>query len=65
MGSWSSDELLRIAEADDLHVAPSREDGVTYGNPTRVWSVAFDDALYVRASIPAGTGPRRGRRRGE
>jgi hypothetical protein len=49
MGSWSRDELRRVAEADDLHVSPYREDGVTYGTPTWVWSVAVDDALYVRA----------------
>jgi hypothetical protein len=46
---WPSDELRRIAEADDLHIAPLREDGVTYGTPTWIWSVAVDDALYVRA----------------
>ena len=28
---------------------PFREDGVTYGTPTWIWSVAVDDALYVRA----------------
>ena len=49
MGSWSKDELRRIAEADDLHISPFREDGVTYGTPTWIWSVAVDDALYVRA----------------
>ena len=49
MGSWSRDGLQRVAEADDLHVSPFREDGVTYGTPTWVWSVAVDDALYVRA----------------
>jgi hypothetical protein len=25
---WSESELRKIAEADDLHVAPFREDGV-------------------------------------
>jgi hypothetical protein len=45
---WSKDELHRIAAADDLHIAPFREDGVTYGTPTWIWSVAVDDALYVR-----------------
>jgi hypothetical protein len=47
--TWLRDELRRIAEADDLHIAQFREDGVTYGTPTRIWSVAVDDALYVRA----------------
>ena len=49
MTAWSKDELRRIAEADDLHIAPFREDGVTYGTATWIWSVAVDDALYVRA----------------
>jgi len=49
MTKWSKDELRRIAAADDLHISPFREDGVTYGTPTRIWSVAVDDALYVRA----------------
>ena len=41
--------MRRIAEADDLHVSPFREDGLTYGTPTWIWSVAVDGALYVRA----------------
>ena len=49
MSTWSKDELRKIAEADDLHIAPFREDGVTYGTPTWIWSVGVDDALYVRA----------------
>lgn len=48
MSTWSKEELSKIAQADDLHIAPFREDGVTYGTPTRIWSVAVDDALYVR-----------------
>ncbi len=28
--------------------APFRDDGVTYGTPTWIWSVAVDGALYVR-----------------
>jgi hypothetical protein len=49
MSAWSTDELRRIAGADDLHVSPFREDGVTYGTPTWIWSVAVGDSLYVRA----------------
>ena len=48
MNPWPKDELRRIAEADDLHIAPFRADGKTYGTPTWIWSVAVDDALYVR-----------------
>jgi hypothetical protein len=49
MTTWSKDELQRIAETDDLHIAPFREDGKTYGTPTWIWSVVVDEALYVRA----------------
>ncbi|WP_423066100.1 DUF2255 family protein [Devosia sp. CN2-171] len=49
MNRWPADELRRIAEADDLHVSPFRADGVTYGTPTWIWSVAVDGELYVRA----------------
>ena len=49
MSAWSKDELRRIAEADDLHISPLREDGATYGTPTWIWSVAVDGELYVRA----------------
>ena len=49
VATWSKDELRKIAEADDLHISPFREDGRTYGTPTWIWSVAAGDALYVRA----------------
>jgi len=45
---WPKDELRKIVEADDLHIAPFREDGATFGTPTWMWSVAVDDCLYVR-----------------
>ena len=48
MVSWLKEELRKIAEADDLHIAPFREDGVTYGTPTWIWCVHVDDGLYVR-----------------
>lgn len=48
MTSWNQEELERIAKSDDLHISPFREDGATYGTPTWIWSVAVDDALYVR-----------------
>ena len=49
MANWSKGELKKIAGADDLHISPFRDDGKTYGTPTWIWSVAVDDALYVRA----------------
>jgi len=49
MTAWAQEELRKIAEADDLHIAPFREDGTTYGTPTWIWSVAVNGDLYVRA----------------
>lgn len=49
MNTWRTEELRRIAETDDLHVSPFREDGRTYGTPTWIWSVVVDDSVYVRA----------------
>lgn len=49
MAKWLPKELNAIAETDDLHIAPFREDGKTYGTLTWIWSVRVDDDLYVRA----------------
>ena len=48
MTTWPKEELSKIAKTDDLHIAPFREDGMTYGTPTWIWSVVVGDALYVR-----------------
>ncbi|WP_424767867.1 DUF2255 family protein [Paenibacillus sp. sgz302251] len=68
MDTWSKEELQKITKADDLHISPFREDGVTYGTPTWVWSVVVDGSLYVRAYngqnsrwYQAATRQRRGR----
>jgi hypothetical protein len=49
MGAWTENELKSIANADDLHIPPFREDGRTYGTPTWIWSVVVSGELYVRA----------------
>jgi hypothetical protein len=46
---FSTNELKQIDEADDLKIAPFREDGKTYGTPTWIWEVVVDGQLYVRA----------------
>jgi len=51
MSAWAPDELHAVGEADDLHISPFREDGVTYGTPTWIWSVVVGDALYVRGCM--------------
>jgi hypothetical protein len=48
MAAWLEEDLRKIVEADDLHIAPFRDDGATYGTPTWIWSVAVDGVLYVR-----------------
>jgi hypothetical protein len=46
--NWSQEDLVKIDAADDLKIAPFREDGVTYGTPTWIWEVVVDGDLYVR-----------------
>lgn len=49
---FSKEELDRIDKADNLHIAPFREDGRTYGpptSPTWIWEVLVDGEHYVRA----------------
>jgi hypothetical protein len=47
MSTWAH-AVERIAVCDDLHVAPFRADGSTYGTPTWIWSVVVDGRLFVR-----------------
>jgi len=46
---FAAEDLRRMDEADDLHISPFREDGMTYGTPTWIWAVAVGGDLYVRA----------------
>lgn len=49
MSTWEAGDLAAIASTDDLHVAPFRDDGVTLGTPTWIWSVVVDGRLFARA----------------
>ena len=49
MATWSPDALRQIAGTDDFHISPYRDDGVTPGTPTWIWSVVVDGEVYVRA----------------
>lgn len=49
MSTWNKKNLHDIIEEDDLHIAPFREDGETYGTPTWIWCVSVAGDLYVRA----------------
>jgi hypothetical protein len=46
--AWTSEELARIADAGELHLATRRRDG-TVRTPLPVWVVRVSDDLYVRA----------------
>ena len=49
MTTWPKEELDKISVSDNLHISPFREDGLTYGTPTWIWSVVVGENLYVRA----------------
>ncbi|MER6562668.1 DUF2255 family protein [Streptomyces sp. NPDC001027] len=48
MTGWSSQELSRVENADELEIVPLRADG-THRSPTPIWVVRVGDDLYVRA----------------
>jgi hypothetical protein len=48
MTTWTSDELQKIATAEELEVASLRADG-TWRKATPIWVVRVGDALYVRS----------------
>jgi hypothetical protein len=48
MPRWTQEQLVKLIPATDLHVAPFREDGLTTGTLTWVWSVVLSDELYAR-----------------
>ena len=48
MSEWSKEDIGKIAETDDLHISPFRDDGVTYGTSTWIWSVVVNGSLFVR-----------------
>lgn len=48
MTTWTSDELDHIAKADELEMAPLRDNG-TLRKPVPIWVVRDGDDLYVRS----------------
>jgi hypothetical protein len=57
MSAWPQEELCRMAESDDLHVAPFRGDGRTYGTPIWIWSVVVDGtSTCVPITVPDRVG---------
>ena len=48
MSAWTSAELNKIGNAEELEIASLRRDG-TLRNPVTIWVVHVDDDLYVRS----------------
>lgn len=48
MASWTSEELARIGSAEELEIAPVRDDG-TPRAPVPIWVVRDGDDLYIRS----------------
>lgn len=47
MSTWTSDELNKIGESEELRIASLRRDG-TLRKPVIIWVVRLDNDLYVR-----------------
>jgi hypothetical protein len=48
MTNWTSDELTRIGQAEELKIAARRRDG-TLRDPVIIWVVRDGDDLYIRS----------------
>ena len=48
MTTWTSEELTKIEEAEELELASRRRDG-TLRRPVTIWVVRHGDDLYVRS----------------
>jgi hypothetical protein len=48
MTTWTSDELSRVGNAEELQIASRRRDGALR-KPVTIWVVRLGDELYVRS----------------
>jgi hypothetical protein len=48
MTAWTSDELDKMGNAEELEIAPRRRDG-SLRKPVTIWVVRVGDDLYVRS----------------
>ena len=55
MTQWTSDELNKIGNAEELEIASLRGDD-TLRKPTTIWVVRAGDDLYVRSVYGRGSG---------
>lgn len=49
MSTWTDDELIRVADAEELQIASLRADG-TLRSYVTIWVVRAGDELYVRSA---------------
>jgi hypothetical protein len=49
MSTWTSDELDRIAAAEELRISSRRRDG-SFSRPIIIWVVRVGDDLFVRSA---------------
>jgi hypothetical protein len=54
MTTWTSEELNKIGNAEELQIAPLRRDG-TLRKPVIIWVVRLGDDLYVRSANGPGS----------
>ncbi|WP_213452361.1 DUF2255 family protein [Rhizomonospora bruguierae] len=54
MSTWTPNELAAIGAAEELQIAPVRQDG-NLRRPTTIWVVPCRDSLYVRAANGPGS----------
>ena len=50
MTSWTPADLAAISRNTDLYVSPFRDDGATYGTPTRTWALVVNGHVFIRAA---------------
>lgn len=48
MNTWTSEELQKIGNADELEIVTLRRNGILR-NPVTIWVVRVDEDLYVRS----------------
>ena len=49
MTAWTTDELDKIAAAEELELASARRDGAALRKPVTIWVVRHGDDVFVRS----------------